>query len=75
VGGLSPRVYSGSEKFVEAIKASYLPAVPYKEMPQQKKAERSADFKIQRPPPPGQSRERTTRTNEIKNRVWHLCGL
>jgi hypothetical protein len=26
----------GSEKFVEAIKASHLPAVPHKEMPQQK---------------------------------------
>jgi REP element-mobilizing transposase RayT len=33
----------GSEKFVEAIKASYLPAVPHKEMPQQKKVARSID--------------------------------
>jgi REP element-mobilizing transposase RayT len=33
----------GSEKFVEAIKASYLPAVPHKEMPQQKTVARGLD--------------------------------
>ncbi len=33
----------GSKKFVETIKASYLPAVPHKEMPQQKKVAGGVD--------------------------------